>query len=280
MRRRADATGLVSRSALGGLLALLLALPATEALAAKKWRTKEGCTLIENEANDGDSFHVRVNKRHYIFRLLWVDTPESDNRFPDRVAEQAAYFGISSEDAIQVGKEAVKFSSAFLAKQPFTVYTQFDDAMGASDKDRDYGVIKSGDTYLMEALVENGLARIFGHQELPDDGPSVNTMRMRLKGLEAEARKNKRGAWAHAGPELSRFEQLNQLPTIAEQTLTTTAPLNVYSLQDAGRLMGTLAAGKEVRVLKAESLTMVRVRFSLSDGRTIEAQCRRADVGL
>lgn len=261
-------------------MVLLSALLAPPAEAAKKWRIKEGCTLIENEANDGDSFHVRVNKRHYIFRLLWVDTPESDDRFPDRVAEQAAYFGISPENAIKVGHEAVTFSAAFLGKQPFTVFTQFDDAMGSSEKDRDYAVIKSGETYLMEALVENGLARIYGHQELPDDGPSVNTMRMRLKGLEAEARKNKRGAWAYAGPALTPFEQLNQAPAIPQQAITTTRPLTIYSIQESGRVMGTLAAGKEITVLKADSVSMLRVRFTLSDGRTIEAQCRRVDVGL
>ena len=261
-------------------LVLLIALPVPGAWAAKKWRTKEDCTLIENEANDGDSFHVRVNKRHYIFRLLWVDTPETDDRFPDRVAEQAAYFGISPENAIKVGHEAMAFSAAFLGKQPFTVFTQFDDAMGSSEKDRDYAVIKSGETYLMEALVENGLARIYGHQELPDEGPSVNTMRMRLKGLEAEARKNRRGAWSYAGPALSPFEQMNQPPVIPQQTLTTSRPLLIYSLQEPGRAMGTLTAGKEITVLKADSVTMLRVRFSLSDGRVIEAQCRRADLGL
>lgn len=249
------------------------------AFAAKKWRTKEGCTLIANEANDGDSFHIRVAKRHYLFRLLWVDTPETDARFPERVAEQAAYFGIGAEDALRVGKEATKFSADFL-KEPFTVYTQFDDAMGSSEKDRDYAVIKAGDKYLMEALVENGLARIHGLQEMPDDGPSVNTMRMRLKGLESDAKKNKRGAWAYAAPQLSRFEQMNQPPPIAEQTVTTARPLVVYSLLDPTRQMGTLAAGKDVAVLKAESLVMVRIRFSTSDGRTFEAQCRRADLGL
>lgn len=259
------------------LTALLLAAPAD---AAKKWRAKENCTLIENEANDGDSFHVRVNKRHYIFRLLWVDAPETDDRFPDRVAEQGAYFGISPADAVKVGHEAMRFSAAFLTRQPFTVYTQFDDAMGSSDKDRDYAVIKSGETYLMEALVSNGLARIHGLQELPDDGPSVSTMRMRLKGLEADARKNRRGAWAFAGPALTPFEQLNQAPAIAQQVVTIARPLAIYSLQEPGRMMGTLAAGKEVTVLKADSVTMLRVRFTLSDGRTIEAQARRIDLGL
>jgi len=38
----------------GPLIVAALLLNAGDALAAKKWRTKEGCTLIENEARDGD----------------------------------------------------------------------------------------------------------------------------------------------------------------------------------------------------------------------------------
>lgn len=262
------------------LLILLagLAFP-RPAEATKKWRIKEGCTLIENESNDGDSFHVRVNKRHYIFRLLWVDTPESDDRFPERVAEQAAYFGITSAQAIQIGKEAVKFSAAFL-KEPFTVFTQFDDAMGSSEKERDYAVIKSGDTYLMEALVSNGLARIHGLQELPEDGPSVSTMRMRLKGMENEARKQRRGAWglaggAGAGPALS----VSSAP-LTEQTITVTRTTAVYATDDPSRLMGNVTPGKTITVLRAEGVGLARIRIALADGRTIEGLCRRADLGL
>ena len=68
--------------------AMLLAfvLSALPVHAAKKWRIKEDCTLIENDSNDGDSFHIKVAKRHYIFRLLWVDAPETDDRYPERVA--------------------------------------------------------------------------------------------------------------------------------------------------------------------------------------------------
>lgn len=253
---------------------------AEPALAAKKWRTKEDCTLIDNPANDGDSFHIRVNRRAYIFRLLWVDTPETDNRFPDRVAEQAAYFGISPENAIKVGKDATRFSAEFLRRQPFTVYTQFDDAMGSSEKDRDYAVIKSGAVFLMEALVENGLARIHGLQELPPDAPSLSAMRMRLKGLENDAKKNRRGAWGYAGPALSRFELMNKPPEIAEQTLTLSQALPVYSLVEPGRVLGTLFSGQSLTVLRAESISMIRIRFTLPDGRTLEAQARRIDLGL
>lgn len=256
------------------VLSLILALPAP-GWAAKKWRIKENCTLIENESNDGDSFHVRVNKRHYIFRLLWVDTPESDDRFPERVAEQAAYFGITPEQSIKIGKEAVKFSTDFL-KQPFTVFTQFDDAMGSSDRDRDYAVIKSGDTFLMEALVANGLARIHGLQEMPDDGPTVSTMRLRLKGLESEAKKNRKGAWGLAGG----GSTMPGLAPISEQTLTIQRTTAVYAPDDPSRVLGNLTPGKSIKVLGAASPILVRVSIGLADGRTVEGLCRRVDLGL
>lgn len=254
--------------------AFAVACPAP-AHAGKKWRTKENCTLIENEANDGDSFHIRVNKRRYIFRLLWVDTPETEMRFPERVAEQAAYFGITPEQATRVGKEAVKFSANFL-KEPFTLFTQFDDAMGASSKDREYAVIKSGDTYLMEALVSNGLARIFGLQELPEDGPSLSTMRMRLKGLEADAKRNKRGAWAYAQDDGAR----PGLAPVAEQALTVARTTAVFATDNPARLLGNLTPGMNITVLRAETPVLVRVRFNLSDGRSLEGLCRRAELGL
>ncbi len=254
--------------------ACLLAWP-DAARADKKWRTKENCTLIENEANDGDSFHIRVAKRHYIFRLLWVDTPETEQRFPERVAEQAAYFGITPEQATRVGKEAVKFSANFL-KEPFTLYTQFDDAMGASNKDRDYAVIKAGDTYLMEALVSNGLARIFGLQELPEDGPSISSMRLRLKGLEADAKKNKRGAWAYA----EGATTMPGMAPITEQNVTIQRTTGVYAADDPSRLIGNLTPGKIVTAVRAETPVFVRIRIALADGRTVEGLCRRSDLGL
>lgn len=177
----------------------MLALPHSSE-AEKKWRTKTECTLIPNESNDGDSFHVRVGGRHYIFRLLFVDCPETDDRVPDRLKEQAAYWGVMEKDIPKLGKQAARFTEDFL-KKPFTVYTQFDDAMGASKKDRDYALITGADGRdLGQALVAEGLARIHGVDEAPPDGPSVTAIRMRLKGAESEARKAGRGAWGVAQP--------------------------------------------------------------------------------
>jgi endonuclease YncB( thermonuclease family) len=41
--------------------------------------------------NDGDSFHVILpDKKEVIFRLYFVDTPEEERVYADRIAEQAA----------------------------------------------------------------------------------------------------------------------------------------------------------------------------------------------
>ena len=49
---------------------------------AGDWTIYEHCRLITNPSNDGDSFHVRVGRNHYIFRLYFVDAPETDTSFP------------------------------------------------------------------------------------------------------------------------------------------------------------------------------------------------------
>ncbi len=269
------------RASGGALLAGWIALGALltgPAGAEKPWREKTGCRLVENPSNDGDSFHVKVGTRTYIFRLLFVDCPETDRSVPERVAEQAAYFGITEEQSVKVGKEAQRFTRDLL-KDEFTVFTQFEDALGRSAKDRDYAMVKVGDLDLGVALVSNGLARIYGRQEVPDDGPSETTVRFRLKSAENDARKNRRGAWGLATP-LNRFQQLNPAPVIAEQTRRTTVRTAVYQTNDPGRVLGYLAEGRELTVLGAHDAQRVRVRFTLTDGRSIEGLCQRAELGL
>ena len=81
---------------------LLTALVLTDTVAVAAlayWTTLANCQLQPNPAHDGDSFHVRCNGREYIFRLYFVDALETDNSVPDRVAQQAAYFGISKPSA-------------------------------------------------------------------------------------------------------------------------------------------------------------------------------------
>ena len=275
---------------------------------AAKWRVVEDCKLIESESNDGDSFHVRYKKRHYIFRLYFVDAPETDLSVPERVTEQAQYWGVDEKTALRIGHEAAKFAQEFL-KDGFTVMTKFDDARGRSDRGREYAIIKVGDKYLAEELVRNGLARIRGVNVDIPDGPSEQNFIWRLKSAESEAKSKQLGGWAQQLTPMQRYLQANApaLPPgagaaapqvaapqgvpapaaapaaveeIEERDLVLYLTFTVFSLRPPNAPVGYLQSGAKLRVLKLETPTMVRVRFTTPAGQTYEAQVRRAEVGL
>jgi len=263
------------------LLGLALLSPDI-AEAAKKWRLMEGCTLIDNPSNDGDSFHVRWKNRHYIFRLYFVDTPESETSLPERVAEQATYFGLDDATTVQIGKEAKKFTAKFL-ENGFTIQTRRENAMGRSDRQRFYGIVKNqAGEDLAEVLIANGLARIFGvDMDIPDDVRSTTFVR-RLKGLELQAKNQKLGAWV---PQTSRIEQrLANLTAPATDVTGQVVPVSrtvaVYDPENASRQLGWLQPGMQIKILEALTPVMLKIQITTGDGRVIEGQCRRSDLGL
>ena len=88
------------------LLLLALCLAAVTALAdepaitprhSKTFSRYDNCEFVPTRYADGDSFRVRIGADEFVLRLYYVDAPESDERFPDRNAEQAHYFGITLE---------------------------------------------------------------------------------------------------------------------------------------------------------------------------------------
>lgn len=181
------------------LLALLLSLAI---LPAAEWEKLSDCRLLPNEYNDGDSFHVSHGGKEYIFRLYFVDTPESEGSLPERVAEQAAHFGITPERSIEIGKYA-KQVTAQLLSHPFTVLTKFQDARGRSNLPRYYAFVRTADKEdLAELLVSSGLARAFGTAaSTPSTG--ADSLRSRFDSLQSEARRKKLGAWGN-GPAIRR----------------------------------------------------------------------------
>jgi endonuclease YncB( thermonuclease family) len=262
------------------ILLLLGLLSLSSPVEAKQWRTYEDCKLIPNDANDGDSFHVRYKDREYLFRLYFVDCPESDNSLPERVTEQAAYFGIDEKAAVQIGKQAKKFTEKFLA-DGFTVYSQLVDARGRSEMDRDYAVVNVGDNDLAVELVRNGLARIYGMGVDQEDGTSEKNVWWRLKSAEREAKKAKAGAWGIAPASTSQPEaQMPEQPRLVEHDFVTSRVVPVFSLQDTNRLVGHLQSGARIRILKEEPMNMVRIQFSAGSNKVYEAQCRRTDLGI
>jgi len=268
--------------------------------------------LDPNPSNDGDSFHVKYKtksgrNRYYLLRLYFVDTPEAEDSLPERLQEQADYFGITPKEVVKLGKQASKFTEKFL-KKGFTFYTKHSAAMGRSQMKRRYSMVQVGKQYLAEALVANGLARVFGNKVDLPDGTSAKVFEWRLNKFEREAKRKKLGGWA---PQVSRMQEMQQrtgiLPatspsssqsapaitmrsapavqseepaTIEEQDLVLRQSISVYSLREPDRKVGILRAGTQVRVLELESSGMVRIRFDAGGGKIYEAQCRRVDTGL
>jgi competence ComEA-like helix-hairpin-helix protein len=163
---------------------------------ADEWETISSCRLIDNAANDGDSFHVNADGEERIFRLYFVDTPEAESGgyVEGRVAEQAEEFGITEEESVEMGKKAAAFTRAVLSR-PFKVTTRGQNAMGASALKREYAFVETADGEdLGEMLVGRGLARSFG-EDAAAMGKSATSLRSKYDRLEAKARSGRLGAW-------------------------------------------------------------------------------------
>jgi DNA uptake protein ComE-like DNA-binding protein len=176
------------------LLIFLLSFVAV-ARADEQWVTYKGCLYLPNAANDGDSFHVRAAGREYIFRLYFVDAPETDLSIPDRVAEQAKYFHATIQEALQIGIEAQRFTRQKLSR-PFTIRTCKQDAQGRSRRPRYFAFVQTDSADdLGEQLIANGLARVYGAATgLPGMRTPEGEWR-KLEQLERKAKKQKIGGW-------------------------------------------------------------------------------------
>jgi endonuclease YncB( thermonuclease family) len=187
-------------STLTALLVPLLAF-AQHAPPARPFQPFDGCIYKPQRWNDGDSFHVILpDRKEVIFRLYFVDTPEEERVYADRIAEQAAYFDITPDAAIQIGREASEFTKQALRK-PFTIYTRWRRALGRSAIWRYYAIVVTADGRdLNELLVSAGLARIYGTRTPLPDGPDSRTCLAHLRELETQAKAARRGAWGKSQP--------------------------------------------------------------------------------
>jgi endonuclease YncB( thermonuclease family) len=184
----------------GRLIFSVVAAAAMVATAhAQRWETLVGCRLLPHDWNDGDSFHVMHNGREYIFRLCYVDAPETkDQGLTERTSEQARYWKIRKGDLYPLATEAAAFVADEL-KGGFTVRTQWVDAKGQSHLGRHYAVIETARGDLAELLVAHGLARVYGFSPEHPNGTSPRDYQGKLKQLEARAKEASKGAWAYSG---------------------------------------------------------------------------------
>jgi competence protein ComEA len=160
----------------------------------KDWITLENCHLIPNDANDGDSFHVRANDTEYLVRLYFVDAPETAGISAARLIEQAEYFGVSVPQVVEIGLDAKRFVDAKLSG-PFSIVTRLAGGLGRSKVQRIYGFVRTKEGDLAEQLVANGLARIHGTTATAPGGSTSTDEREKLLRLETEAKRRKVGGW-------------------------------------------------------------------------------------
>jgi len=164
------------------------------------------CRLIPNPANDGDSFHVSAGKKEYLFRLYFVDAPETDELTPRRLIEQAKYFNITVPQAIEVGRAAKDFTQGKLSES-FTVFTHMSDAMGQSRLERFYAFVETKEGDLGEQLVRHGLARSYGFKAAPPGLTSSRIEIRKLQQFEDAAKQDKIGGWGIAAGRLNAHPQ-------------------------------------------------------------------------
>ena len=199
--------------------------------------------LINDPANDGDSFLVEANGKSFHVRLYFVDCPETLIAFTgdaQRVREQTRYFGLSdAKRTIHFGNEAKTFVDHVLVK-PFTVHTAFASALGRSSKGRVYGFITTADgNDLASLLVKNGFARTYGMGRETFDGVARDEMVKRLRDFEISAMLKRVGIWSESDPD--RIAELRskqrsedrELQEVRDEVTKAKSPQGVVNLNTA-----------------------------------------------
>jgi endonuclease YncB( thermonuclease family) len=163
----------------------------------KEWVTLNDCRYVDSENNDGDSFIVRCGEKEFTVRLYYVDTPETNLVYAERVRQQGAHFGLTLDGTLKIGEQAKDRVRALLQK-PFVVYTRWAVGGGRAREGRFYAIVEVDGKSLGETLVSEGLALAKGTAPNLPSGEHAHDYMQRLAALEDEARAKRVGAWATA----------------------------------------------------------------------------------
>lgn len=181
-----------------------------ENLREMKYEKVDDFTFVDAVNSDGDTISIRdPNGRIIACQLMGVDAFEVDNVIEEQLAEQARHFGITNEQAIELGRQAKAFCEKLLrgadgkqkisiVSMPFIIDSENYGRLGGKDGPF-HGIISifDGDIVvdnesLSCLLVKNGLARI--REVVPSAEPFLYS-REKLEQLEAEAKKTGVGGW-------------------------------------------------------------------------------------
>jgi hypothetical protein len=194
-----------SRPEVAKAIPIATARPATEGPAQKSapkadFEVFPKAQLVESKNNEADTLRIKPSPtaEEAVFRLYFVDAPETTLSSPQTVQEQARYFDASQENVLKVGVEAAAYVTELLKTRPFMLYTRWEPV---PDRTRYYGMIKvslkPGEyTHLADILMKRGYGRLHGLTcELPDGVQGINDYGRYLLDLGKKAREDKIGIW-------------------------------------------------------------------------------------
>jgi len=161
----------------------------------KTWHTVDSISFVEDENNDGDSFHVKDGKKTFFVRLYYVDAPETKLTYPERVREQSVHFGITLDETLKVGEQARVRVRELLSK-PFKIHTRWASGAGRGKLPRYLALVEVDGLDLGELLIKEGLARSKGTIVGLPGGEKAAAAAVRLDALESEAKAQAVGAWS------------------------------------------------------------------------------------
>ncbi len=176
-------------------------IPAASGETQNGYTLLDGCRLIEERGNDGDSFLLKTSTGERLhLRLYFADCPEKyrHQHNGDRIQQQGEYFGgLSENQTIQAGQDAKALALKLLRAGQFQVATKWEGVFG---NERHYGFVRfrtgqENGKYLSEILFREGLARFKTSGSNLPDGRRSNEYKRHLQKLEQQAKQQKRGAW-------------------------------------------------------------------------------------
>lgn len=160
------------------------------------------CRLVEDPANDGDTFRVHTPQGAFLFRLYWVETVPMNGGSPETIREFMDHFELKTEERLrELATEARDFTLNTLRSVQFRVITNWEkDAAGAvlcfvyaTDSDPLHPRLQN----LALLLAQNGLALIRPcNRPLPEPDTSRGDFLNQLTTAEMEAKRLLCGGWA------------------------------------------------------------------------------------
>lgn len=157
--------------------------------------------FVDSRTNEPDTFRLKIGEEEHIFMLYFVDALEASWTHPQRVAEQARWFGNASNQAVvDCGLEAMNYVRETLKTKPFTLLTRWERVPNSG---RYYALISveyapGKRAYLADLLLLKGYARVAGITTfLPNnDIRRMEDYLLELSGHAKRAKVQKQGMWS------------------------------------------------------------------------------------